>query len=78
MQSITLFTDQSGNGKVFLGAQQEKGGVGDLYGDNKKTLFNVNIQIQFDSKGNFTGVKQGDTAYKVDEWNKKVQENFKR
>lgn len=57
-------TDQSGKNKVFLGAQQEQGGIGDLYGDNDKPLFKVNIQIQFDSKGNFTGVKQGDTVYK--------------
>jgi RHS repeat-associated protein len=70
--------DQSGNGKVFLGARQEEGGVGDLFGDNKQPLFKVNIQIQFDSKGNFTGVQQGDKKYSVDDWNKYVQDGFKK
>lgn len=71
-----FITDQSGKTKLFLGAQMEQGGVVDLYGDNKEKLFNVNMQIQFDKKGNFTGVKQGDTTYSVKEWNKKVQTSF--
>jgi len=73
-----FITDQSGKTKLFLGAKMEKGGVADLYGDNKKPLFNVNMQIKFDSKGNFTGVQQGDKTYSVDDWNKKVQEDFNK
>jgi hypothetical protein len=72
-----FIVDQSGNGKVFLGAQKEQGGLLNLYGDNKEPLFKVNIQVQFDSKGNFTGVQQGDKKYTVDEWNKYVQGGFK-
>jgi hypothetical protein len=71
-------TDQSGKTKVFLGAQMEQGGVGDLYGDNKQPLFNVNMQVNFDNKGNFTGVTQGKTTYSVSDWNKKVQEGFNK
>jgi hypothetical protein len=72
-----FITDQSGKTKLFLGAQMEKGGVGDLYGDNKENLFKVNMQVKFDDKGNFTGVQQGKTTYSVTDWNKKVQEGFK-
>ena len=55
----------------------EQGGVGDLYGDNNKPLFDVNMQVNFDKKGNFIGVTQGDKIYSVSEWNKRVQEGFK-
>lgn len=71
-----FITDQSGKTQLFLGAQKEDGGVMDLYGDNKESLFSVNIVVTFDAKGNFTGVKQGDQAYTVAEWNKKVQDQF--
>ena len=73
-----FITDQSGKTKLFLGAQMEQGGVGDLYGDNKQPLFNVNMQVNFDNKGNFTGVTQGNTNYSVSDWNKKVQEGFNK
>jgi RHS repeat-associated protein len=68
-------TDQSGN-NLFLGAKKEKGGLLDLFGDNKKPLFQVNMQIMFDDKGNFTGVKHEGKTYSVDDWNKKVQNEF--
>jgi hypothetical protein len=70
--------DQSGNNKVFLGAKMEQGGIGSLYGDNKEKLFNVNMQIQIDKDGNFTGVKEGNKNYSVDDWNKKVSEGAKK
>ncbi len=73
-----FITDQSGKGKLFLGAQMEQGGLKDLVGDNKQPLFNVNMQVNFDSKGNFTGVRQGDINYSVSDWNKKVQEGFNK
>ena len=71
-------TNQSGKTKLFLGAQMENGGIGDLYGDNKKPLFNVNMHVKFDVKGNFTGVQVLKASYTVAEWNKKVQEDFKK
>jgi RHS repeat-associated protein len=71
-----FITDQSGKTQLFLGAKKEDGGVSDLFGDNKKDLFSVNMVVTFDAKGNFTGVKQGDKTYTVEEWNKKVQDEF--
>ena len=68
--------DQSGNTKVFLGAKMEAGGLHSVFGDNKKPLFNVNMQIMFDGDGNFTGVRQGDQTYLVEDWNKHVQDDF--
>ncbi|WP_131797627.1 hypothetical protein [Flavobacterium psychrophilum] len=73
-----FITDQSGKTKLFIGAKMENGGITDLYGDNKVKLFNVNMQVNFDKKGNFTGVQQGDKTYNVKEWNTKVQEDFKK
>ncbi len=70
--------DQSGNTKVFLGAKMEDGGLHSLVGDSKKPLFNVNMQIMFNDKGNFTGVKQGDQTYSIKDWNKKVQTDFNK
>jgi RHS repeat-associated protein len=72
-----FITDQSGKGKLFLGAQKEKGGLLDLFGDNKKSLFKVDMKVKFDKDGNFSGVTQGKTNYSVGEWNKRVQEGFK-
>lgn len=72
-----FISDQSGT-NLFLGAQKERGGILSLFGDNKKPLFNVNMNVQFDSNGNFMEVKQGKTTYSVEDWNKKVQEGFDR
>ncbi|MGQ3012587.1 MAG: RHS repeat-associated core domain-containing protein [Flavobacteriales bacterium] len=69
--------DQSGF-KLFLGARKEEGGLNDLFGDNKKFLFNVDMQIKFDENGNFTGVydQETDTYISPDAWNKRVQERW--
>ncbi|MCU0342076.1 MAG: hypothetical protein MUE30_19565 [Spirosomaceae bacterium] len=75
-QAEAFISDQSG-AKLFLGARKETGGVGDLFGDNKKFLFTVDMQIKFDKKGNFTGVQQGDKLIKPADWNKQVESQFK-
>ena len=49
-----------------------------MYGDNYNPLFEVNMQVLFDNDGNLRGVKEGDTTYLVDDWNKKVQTEFDR
>lgn len=72
-----FISDQSGT-KLFLGARKETGGVGDLFGDNNKPLFTVNMQIKFDGKGNFTGVHQGDKLINVADWNKQVESKFEK
>ena len=59
-----FIVDQSGKGKLFLGAIKEEGGIGNLFGDNKEDLFDINMTILFDKKGNFIGVKQGDILWK--------------
>lgn len=60
-----FITDQSGKTQLFLGETKEEGGLGNLYGDNKESLFKVNIVVTFDTKGNFTRVKQGDKTYRL-------------
>jgi hypothetical protein len=72
-----FISDQSG-AKLFLGARKETGGVGDLFGDNKKFLFTVDMQVKFDNKGNFTGVQQGDKLINVADWNKQVESKFEK
>ncbi len=69
--------DQSGK-ELFLGAKRENGGLWDLAGDNKKDLFKVNMKVQFDKKGNFTGVRQDKRKYTVEQWNQKVKEDFNK
>jgi len=32
----------------------------------------------FNDKGNFTGVRQGETTYSVGDWNKKIQTDFEK
>ncbi len=70
-----FISDQSG-AKLFLGARKETGGVIDLFGDNKKSLFNVNMQIKFNDQGNFTGVQEGDTLISPEDWNKQIQSTW--
>lgn len=72
----SFVVDQSGRGKVFLGAKLEEGGPGDLYGDNKIQKYRIDMKINFDKKGNFTSVVSGGRTYSVDAWNKKVQGEF--
>lgn len=71
-------TDQSGTGKVFLGAIKETGGLLSLYGNENKPLFMVNMTINFDKDGNFTSVTQGDKTYGVEDWNKRVSDGFEK
>ena len=71
-----FITDQSGNTNLLLGASMEDGGLLDLFGDNKKSLFKINMTVNIDKNGNFTGVTQGDKTYSVKEWNSMVQEQF--
>ncbi len=65
-----FINDVSGKNSVFIGVSEEKGGVQDLYGDNKNQLINTSFQILIDKKGNFTGVQQGDKKYSITGWNK--------
>ena len=73
-----FITNQSGKTNLLLGAHKEKGGLEKLFGENKRPTFSVNMQVNIDSKGNFTGVTQGDKTYTVQEWNKHVQDTFNK
>lgn len=37
--------------------------------DNGRAMMSANFTVTMDSKGRFTGVKQGNTTYTVAEWN---------
>jgi len=56
----------------------QEGGVLDLFYDNNLPLFNVNMEIKIDKKGNFTGVKEGDKTYSVEAWNAKIENDFNK
>ncbi len=71
-----FITDQSGKTNLLLGAHKEQGGLGNLFGENTRPTFSVNMQVNIDNKGNFTGVTQGDKTYTVKEWNTHVQSTF--
>lgn len=42
-------------------------------GDNDRIMAQMNITILLASDGSFTGVKQGDKTYTIDEWNAKMK-----
>ncbi|WP_306352569.1 RHS repeat domain-containing protein, partial [Flavobacterium sp. '19STA2R22 D10 B1'] len=71
-----FITDQSGKTNLLLGAHKEEGGLPNLFGENKRPTFTVNMIINIDKSGNFTGVSQGDKNYTVDEWNNQVKKSF--
>ena len=71
-----FITDQSGKTNLLLGAHKEQGGISKLFGENKRPTFSVNMQVNIDKNGNFTGVTQGDKTYTVKQWNTHVQETF--
>lgn len=73
-----FITDQSGNIKLLLGSHKEQGGLGKLFGENRRPTFSVNMQINIDQNGNFTGVKQGKKTYTIEEWNEKIQKEFNK
>ncbi|HET8572414.1 MAG TPA: DUF6443 domain-containing protein [Edaphocola sp.] len=72
-----FITDPNGN-NVFIGVGQIAKGVGkntgpftELWGENEdRPVTSFNFTITTDKKGNFTGVKVGDTNYTIQQWNK--------
>lgn len=72
----SFVVDQSGKGKVFLGAKLEEGGPNSLYGDNQIAKYSIDMKINFDKKGNFTSVVSGGKTNTIGAWNKKVQREF--
>lgn len=71
-----FITDQSGKTNLLLGAHKEQGGLPNLFGENKRPTFTVNMIINIDKNGNFVGVTQGNKTYAVEEWNDHVKKSF--
>lgn len=44
---------------MLIGAHKEQGGLGKLFGENKRPTFNVNMMIEYDDNGIFTRVHEG-------------------
>jgi RHS repeat-associated protein len=66
-----FITDPIGN-NVFIGIGHYEGSpFSSLDGTNKRDITSFNFSITTDKKGNFTGVKMGDTSYSLDDWNKR-------
>lgn len=76
--SEAFISDQSGIGKVFLGAKKEAGWLNDLFGNNFHYLFSVDMTVNFDKDGKFTTVESKGKTYSVEEWTKEVQSNFEK
>jgi len=77
----TLIGDTKGN-QLFIGVspatgaqdtQKELGPFEKLPGNNNRAMMSNSFVITIDQNGVFTGVKQGDKAYSVADWNKMMQ-----
>ena len=67
----TFITDQNGVG-VFLGVSGADGNpFTSLPLDNSKVMSRFTLGVNFDSKGNITGVNANGTSFTVEEWNKR-------
>ncbi|WP_258554071.1 RHS repeat-associated core domain-containing protein [Myroides odoratus] len=69
----TFINDTNGNG-VFIGVSPAIGNpYTSLPGKGNKKMMTANFTIMMDDKGVFTGVKQGNTSYSLDNWKKKFE-----
>jgi hypothetical protein len=69
----TLISDSKGK-KLFIGVSPANAGTEGPYthllgDDNNRPMMSVSFTINFDKKGRFTGVTQGESTYSVSEWN---------
>ncbi len=65
-----FISDPSGQ-NLFIGVGFYQGSpFSSLDGENKRDITNFNFTVTTDKKGNFTGVKAGDTNYSIKDWNK--------
>ncbi len=67
-------SDANGN-SVFLGvfvtqSGPQEGPTMTLFGDKNNPMMNINMGIETDKNGIFTGVRVGDKTISIDEWNK--------
>ena len=75
--STELFIEDESGNRVLLGAHKEKGNVLKLVGGATENIFNINIKIQTDAEGNFTGVLDDEgEVISIEDHNKKIKKNF--
>lgn len=56
---------------VFIGIGFFEGSpFSSLGGENKRPISDFNFTITTDKKGNFPGVRLGETTYSIQDWNK--------
>jgi hypothetical protein len=67
-----ILLNPSGRQHILLGAHMEKGGLPDLFGDNNNLLIDINLQIKFDSQGNFFNVRRDLENFPVSIWNQRA------
>ena len=70
-----FISDPSGN-NVFIGIGFYEGSpFSSLAGENKRPITEFNFTITTDKKGNFTGVRVGETTYSTEDWNKLFEQS---
>lgn len=72
-----MIGDTKGN-QLFIGVSPATAGGSlgpykKLPGENNRPMMSANFTVTMDSKGVFTGVKQGDQTYSITDWNKMNQ-----
>ena len=79
--STEAFIEDQSNNRLFLGANKEQGSPGSkLNGGAEELQFTGNISVGLDENGNFKNVTSGSgenrQTYSIQEWNKKIQNDF--
>src|SRR5690606_25146211 len=74
--STEAFIEDQGGNRLLIGAHKERGGLLNLFGNNRRSTFNVNMMIEFDKNGIFTRIHEGDKTYTPQQWEKEVQSRF--
>jgi len=67
--SEATISDAKGQ-SILLTGSAAYGGLGTLMHSDVKEAASVNVRINIDNKGNFTGVIFGGKTYTIDDWNK--------
>src|SRR5690606_37476153 len=68
------FVQDAGGTGVFIGAWTASGTIMGDYGTNDNKLINIDLQININDQGHFTGVVHKGTTYSVTDWNKKFEQ----
>ena len=75
--STELFVEDEAGNRVLLGAHKEKGSILTLFGGASKNIFDVNLKIETNDKGIFTGVYDSKgSVISIEEHNQNVKDSF--